>query len=311
MSEFKVAAVQHAPMFLDLEASTDKACKLIAEAAKQGTQLVVFPEAFLPGYPCWVWKVAAGETKLLEPLYAKLLAQSVTIGDETTAKLCKAAKAAGVTVVMGINERDPNASNATIYNSLLYINHDGEILGTHRKLIPTGGERLVWGRGDGSTLDVFDLPIGRLGGLICWENYMPLARYTMFADGTQFYVAPTWDQSETWVSTLQHIAVEGRCFVIGCSAAMNVGHIPDQYEFKQRYQSEWINVGRSAIVSPRGKIIAGPAIQEETILYADCDLEECSRLKWELDTGGHYARPDIFRLLVNRDPQNYLDSSLE
>ncbi len=306
MSLVKVAAVQHMPVFLDRKASVAKACELIAEAGKQGARLAVFPEAFLSGYPCWVWKVAAGETKIIESLHAELLESSIAIGDEWTDQLCQAAKEAGVFVVMGLNERDPEFSNATLYNSLLYIGDDGAILGRHRKLIPTSGERIVWGRGDGSTLDVFDLSIGRLGGLICWENYMPLARYTMFAAGVQIYVAPTWDSGDAWLSTLKHIAVEGRCFVIGCCSAVSKESIPERYEFRDRF-GDWINAGNSAIVNPRGKIIAGPATKEETILYAECDLEEVHRMKWEMDTAGHYARPDVFKLQVNRSPQNVID----
>jgi len=306
----KVAAIQHAPVFLDRERSIEKACDLIAEVGKQKTRLAVFPEAFIPGYPCWVWKVAAGETKIIEALHAELLMNSVDVPSDATAKLRRAAKQAKTFVVIGINERNTEASGETLYNSLLYISDEGEIMGCHRKLIPTGGERIVWGRGDGSTLDVYDLSIGRLGGLICWENYMPLARYTMFAAGTQIYVAPTWDSSESWLATLRHIAVEGRCYVIGCCSAVNKGDIPERFEFRERF-GEWINAGRSAIVDPRGKFIAGPVEKQEEILYADIDLTEVHRLRWELDAAGHYARPDVFRLTVNRNPQSIIESSTE
>ena len=177
-------------------------------------------------------------------------------------------------------------------------------MGKHRKLVPTGGERLVWAQGDGSTLQVFDTPLGKIGGLICWENYMPLARYTMYAWGTQIYIAATWDRGEPWLSTLRHIAKEGRVYVVGCCIAMRLGDIPDQFEFKQKFYSperEWINVGDSAIVSPEGDFIAGPVRMKEEILVAEVDPQQMRGPKWILDVAGHYARPDVFELTVNRE----------
>ena len=300
---FKVAAVQAAPVFLDREATLDKACQLIAKAGKEGAQLVVFPEAFLPGYPDWVWVVPAGRGDLSDNLYSTLLDNSVAIPDDATEQLGRAAEKARIHVVMGLNERNQEASNGSLYNSLLYIDADGRILGKHRKLMPTSGERTVWAQGDGSTLTAYPTPIGVLGGLICWENYMPLARHAMYAQGTQVYAAPTWDHGDLWLATLRHIAKEGSTYVIGCCMALHLDDIPDHFEFKQLYPdgTEWINPGGSYIIDPRGEIIAGPLYAREEILYAEIDLGVVSAAKRMFDVAGHYARPDVFQFAVKRD----------
>jgi nitrilase len=301
---FKVAAVQATPVFLDREATIDKACELIATAGSEGARLIVFPEAFIPSYPEWVWGIPPGEQGLLNELYAELLSNAVTIPDAATDRLCRAAKLANAYVVMGMSERNVEASGASLYNTMLYIDAQGEILGKHRKLVPTGGERLVWAQGDGSTLEVYDTPLGKLGGLICWENYMPLARYTMYAWGTQIYIAATWDHGQPWLSTIRHIAKEGRVYVIGCCIVMRKDDIPDRYPMKHKYYTEmdeWINVGDSAIVSPEGHFIAGPVRKQEEILYAEVDPRMIQGPKWMLDVAGHYARPDVFELTVHTD----------
>ena len=307
---FKVAAVQATPVFLDREATIDKACELIAEAGSEGARLIVFPEAFIPSYPDWVWAIPSGEEGVLNELYAELLSNSVTIPSDATDRLCQAAKHANAYVVMGMNERNVEASGASLYNTLLYIDAQGEILGKHRKLVPTGGERLVWAQGDGSTLQVYDTPLGKLGGLICWENYMPLARYTMYAWGTQIYVAATWDRGQPWLSTLRHIAKEGRVYVIGCCIAMRKDDIPDSYSaMKQKFyaeEDEWINIGDSAIVNPEGEFIAGPVRKQEEILYAEIDPRMMQGPKWMLDVAGHYARPDVFQLTVHTDERRMI-----
>jgi nitrilase len=206
-------------------------------------------------------------------------------------------------VAMGVTERDTAASGASLYNTLLYFSPDGTLMGKHRKLVPTGGERMVWAQGDGSTLEVYDTPLGKIGGLICWENYMPLARYTMYAWGTQIYIAATWDRGEPWLSTLRHIAKEGRVYVIGCCIALRRADIPDRFEYKEKFYSgsrEWINEGDSAIVNPDGEFIAGPVRMKEEILYAEVDPAQMRGPKWMLDVAGHYARPDVFELIVHR-----------
>lgn len=309
---FKIAAVQAAPVFLDRDATIDKACQLIAEASQAGARLVVFPEAFVPGYPYWVWGIPPGEEEVLNELYAELHYSSVAIPSEATDKLCVAAKRVGTYVAVGMNERNIEASGVSLYNTLLYIDWQGNILGKHRKLVPTGAERLVWAQGDGSTFNVYDTPFGKIGGLICWENYMPLARYAMYAWGTQLYVAATWDRGEPWLSTLRHIAKEGRTYVIDCSIALRKDDIPDRYEYKHKFfaeAAEWINVGDSAIVNPEGEFIAGPVREKEEILCADIDPMQMRGPKWMLDMAGHYARPDVFQLRVNREPREMISDS--
>jgi nitrilase len=290
-------------VFLDREATVGKACRLIAEAASQGARLIVFPESFIPAYPDWVWAVPPGRGKILSQMYAEFLANAVEVPAAATEKLGRAARESGAYVVMGVTERDTVASGASLYNTLLYFSPEGTLMGKHRKLVPTGGERLVWAQGDGSTLEVYDTPLGKIGGLICWENYMPLARYTMYAWGTQIYIAATWDRGEPWLSTLRHIAKEGRVYVIGCCIAMRSADIPDRFEYKEKFYSgsrEWINEGDSAIVNPDGEFIAGPVRMKEEILYAEVDPVQMRGPKWMLDVAGHYARPDVFELIVHR-----------
>jgi nitrilase len=304
MSTFKIAAVQNAPIFMDREATLTKTRELIAEAAQGGACLVVFPEAFIPTYPDWVWHIPPGEHQILADLYGELLDQSVAIPGPATDQLCRAAKKAGVYVVVGLNERNVEASNASLYNTLLYIDAEGNLLGKHQKLVPTAPERMIWAQGDGSTLEVYDTSFGKLGGLICWENYMPLARYALYAWGVQLYLAPTWDRGEPWLSTLRHIAKEGRVYVVGCSIALRKEDIPDRFEFKAKYYAEageWINKGDSAIIGPDGGFIAGPLHAEEGILYAELDSRQMRGPKWNLDVAGHYARPDVFQLTVRKE----------
>lgn len=225
-----------------------------------------------------------------------------------TDRLGAAARAAGIAVAIGIDERAVEGSGSTLYNTILYLGPDGRLLGKHRKLVPTTGERLVYGQGDGSTLEVYQLAIGRLGGLVCWENYMPLARYALYAQGVQLYVAPTWDRGEPWLSTLRHIAKEGRTYVIGSCTALRRDQIPDHYAFKQRLGGggAWLNPGDSAIVDPDGKFIAGPVREAETILYAEVESRLLHGSRFQLDVAGHYARPDVFELTVHREARPLL-----
>ena len=304
-----MAAVQAAPVFLDLNRSLEKACRLIEEAAKGGADLIVFPEAFLPGYPVWAWFIPPGHTHPLRALYSKLHANSVAMKDPAVQRLTQVTGDLKVTVAMGVNERNSEASDSSLYNTLLYLGAEGTVLGKHRKLIPTAAERLVWAQAPGSDLEVFELPFARVGGLLCWENYMPLARYALSAWGEQIHVAPTWDRGEPWLSTMRHSAKEGRCFVVGVCQAFHMNDIPDELEFKSEYLSKlegWINPGMSVIVDPDGKIVAGPLDSEEGILYADATADQLVGPRWQLDTAGHYARPDVFQLQVVRTPRPFL-----
>ncbi|MGD8320691.1 MAG: carbon-nitrogen hydrolase family protein [Gemmatimonadota bacterium] len=303
---FKIAAVQAAPVFLDLEETLAKACRLIEEAADNGASLVVFPEAFVPAYPLWVWFIPPGKTAPLRALYSRLHANAVSVPGPAVERLAGAARERGVAVAMGINERNSEGSDSTLFNTLLYLGPDGSVLGKHRKLIPTAGERLVWGRAAGSDLEVFDLPFARVGGLLCWENYMPLARQYLIARGQQIHIAPTWDRGEPWISTMRHIAKESRCFVVGACQALHKDDIPDELPFKAEFLGGidgWINPGLSLIVDPDGKIVAGPLEAEEGILYADIHPDQIIGPRWQLDAAGHYARPDVFELRVRRGPR--------
>ncbi len=298
----KVAAAQLTPVFLDKEKTVEKACQAILEAGKRGAQLVVFPEAFISGYPDWVWLIPNSKGADLNDLYLKLVENAVSIPDESTAKLCKSAKMAGINVVMGIHERNSETSNASLYNSILFISDKGTLLGKHRKLIPTGGERLIWAQGDGTTLRSYDTSVGKIAGLICWENFMPLARNAIYECGTQILASPTWDKSPNWIQSIQHIAREGGLFVISTCMALRLNDIPDEYEFKKLYpeEREWINIGNSCIVAPNGQILAGPLEAEEGILYANIDLQFILKVKRMFDAVGHYSRPDVFNFSVKR-----------
>ncbi len=303
VTTFRIAAVQATSVFLDLEASVEKACRLIRQAAGEGARLVVFPEAFLPGYPVWVWFMPGGHTHPLRELYSELHANSVSIPGPTTEVLGAVAAECGVALAIGVNERNSESSDSTLFNTLLYMGPDGSVLGSHRKLIPTTAEKLVWGRGDGSDLEVYDLPFGRLGGLICWENYMPLARYALTAWGAQLHAAPTWDRGEPWLSTTRHVAKEGRVFVLASCQVVHKDDIPDRFSFKEKYLGAvegWLNPGGTVIVDPDGKIVAGPAAEEETILYADVRPDQLVGPRWQIDVAGNYARPDVFELRVHR-----------
>jgi nitrilase len=297
-----VAAAQAAPIFLDRDATIAKACDLIAEAGRAGAALVAFPESFVPAYPDWVWSVPARDKKSLNALYAELLEQSVTVPSAQTERLSQAARRARVWVVIGVSERNAEASGTSLYNSLLFLDAEGRIAGCHRKLVPTGGERLVWAQGSGDTLRVHDTPFGRVGGLVCWENYMPLARFALYGMGEQIHVAATWDQGEPWLSTLRHVAKEGRMVVIGVSQALHRDAIPDRYAFKSLYAEgrAWINRGGSAIVDPEGRILAGPLFEKEEILYAEFAREDLTGGRWILDVAGHYSRPDVFEFGIRR-----------
>ncbi|GIT97825.1 carbon-nitrogen hydrolase family protein [Sulfurovum sp. TSL1] len=300
---FTVAAVQASPVFMDLDATIEKACNLIRRSAKKGADIVVFPEAFVPGYPDWIWQVPPGEIKLNQDLYAKLLEQSVTIGSIETDRLCEAAKQAGVYVVIGINEKNSQASSGSIYNSLLFIDPKGNIFGHHQKLVPTAPERTIWAYGNASTVKVYETDICKVGGLICWENYMPLVRYALYAEGIELYLAPTYDEGQTWNASMRHIAKEGRCFVSGCCMVLKKEEVLKKLpQLKPYYKSvgEFINKGNSVIADPNGEVIAGPLHAKEGILLSEVDLHILLGSKWNLDVAGHYARPDAFELTVKK-----------
>ena len=302
----KVAAAQITPVYLNKQKTVEKACAVIKEAAQNGAKLIVFPEAFIPGYPDWIWLIPNSKSADLNKLYTELVHNAVTVPDNSTDLLCEAAKENKIYVVMGMNERNTESSNSSLYNSLLFIDDQGNIMGKHRKLIPTGGERLIWARGDGSTLKTYRTSVGKIGGLICWENFMPLARNALYEKGIQIYAAPTWDKSPNWLISMQHIAREGGMFIISACMAIRKDDIPDEYPFKQLYPAdrEWVNSGNSCIVGPNGKILAGPLEAEEKIIYADINLDDIISAKRMFDVTGHYSRPDVFNFEVIPKPEN-------
>jgi len=302
MYKTKIAAAQLTPVFLNKEKTVEKACDAIQEAGENGAKVIVFPEAYISGYPDWVWLIPNSKGAELNELYIQLVENAVSIQDNTKDKLCKAAKSASINVVMGMHERNTEYSDASLYNSLLFISDEGSILGKHRKLIPTGGERLIWAQGDGTTLKSYQTSAGKIGGLICWENFMPLARNAIYEAGTQILASPTWDKSPNWLQSMQHIAREGGLFVISSCMALRMDDIPDNYEFKKLYPEgrEWINVGNSVIIGPNGKVLAGPLEAEEGIIYADIDLNQIIAAKRMFDVVGHYARPDVFNFGIKK-----------
>jgi nitrilase len=302
----RIAIIQKAPAFLDRGKTIAIAIEAIRDAAAGGAKLVVFPEAFIAGYPAWIWRLRpGGDMGLSEQLHAALIKSAVSIADGDLAPLCDAAKEHGVTVVCGMHERDTVSSRGTLYNTVVIIDADGRIRNRHRKLMPTNPERMVWGWGDGSGLKTVDSACGRIGTLICWESYMPLARYALYAQGVDVYIAPTYDTGERWLATMQHIAREGGCWVIGSGCAFRGADLPESFPSRQALYpnpGEWINAGDSVVVAPGGKIVAGPMRNELGILYADIDPDQVIHARRSLDVVGHYARPDIFRLEVKTSP---------
>jgi nitrilase len=302
----RVALIQHPPAFLDRAATLDRAVTAVDEAARGGAQLIVFPEAYVSGYPAWIWRLRpGGDMALTEQLCALLRASAVDLGADDLRPLREAAKRNSVTIVCGINERDGEFSRSTIYNTVVIIGVDGALQNRHRKVMPTNPERMVWGFGDASGLKAVDTPVGRVGALICWENYMPLARCAMYAQGVDIYVAPTYDGGQRWVASMQHIAREGGCWVLGSCSAFQARDLPDTLPGKAAmYPSpdEWVNGGDSVIVAPSGKVVAGPLHESKDTVVADIDLAAAGTARRTLDVVGHYARPDLFQLHVNTQP---------
>jgi nitrilase len=307
----RVAVIQRPPVFLDRAATLDQAVASLGEAAANGARLAVFPEALVPGYPAWMWRLRPGpDMALTERIHARLRANSVSLAADELSPLREAARRHELTVVCGLHERDEALGGGTLYNTVVTIGADGALLNRHRKLMPTNPERMVWGCGDASGLRTVPTACGRIGALICWESYMPLARYALYAQGLDVYVTPTYDSGERAVATMQHIAREGGCWVVSCGSALQARDIPDAFPGKGelfRNPDEWINPGDSVVVAPGGKIVAGPLHEERAILYAEIDLERVGVARRSLDVVGHYARPDLFELRVNARPQTVVE----
>jgi nitrilase len=287
----------------DVEATVAKIESWIARAGAAGCQLVVFPEAVVAGYPKGSdFDISIGRrTERGRSEFARYFQASITVPGPETERLAQAAGAARCYVVAGVMERDLG----TLYCTALFFSPDGELLGKHRKLMPTAGERFAWGFGDGSTMPVFRTPIGNLGAVICWENYMPMLRMAMYSKGISLYCAPTADDRETWLPTMRHIALEGRCFVLTSCQVMRLRDYPADYRCLIANEPDALVMrGGSAIIDPLGKVLSGPVFGEEALLTADLELDALIGAKFDFDVAGHYARPDIFSLTVNESPQH-------
>jgi nitrilase len=294
------AVVQAAPVMLDRSAAVEKVCDLVAEASSAGARLVLFPEALIPAYPRGLtFGTVVGERSAAgRRAFARYVEQAVDVPGPVTDAIGEAARRASCWVAVGVVERD---ARGTLYCTLLYFGPDGALLGTHRKLKPTAAERLVWGEGDGSTLTAVATPYGTIGGLICWENLMPLARMALYGKGVDIWLAPTADARDAWQATLRHIACEGRCFVLGCNQFVTRAMMPPDWE-DIGPGPDVLCRGGSAIVDPFGHYLAGPLWDREGILIAELDLGRIAEARFDFDVAGHYARPDVFRLIVNEAP---------
>jgi nitrilase len=302
MKTIKAAVVQDAPVVFDIRATLAKVENLLQKAAKEGAQLVVFPEAFVSAYPVGLDFGARVGFRLPQGRedFRRYYDSSVVVPGPATETLGRAAKAAGVYMVIGVIEQD----RGTLYCTALCFGPEGKLLGKHRKLMPTAAERLVWGFGDGSTMEVIETPLGRLGSVICWENYMPLLRMHMYAQGIQLYCAPTADSRDTWAASMRHIALEGRCFVLSACQFLTRADCPDDYSallepFGEDTPGTVLMKGGACIIGPLGQMLVSPGFEGPGIFTAELDLGDIPRGKYDFDVVGHYARPDVFRLHVD------------
>jgi nitrilase len=296
----KVCLIQDSPVFFNKAATIIKMEGLVAKHAAQGCQLIVFPESFIPGYPRGFnfGATVGSRTEAGRALYKTYHDNSLDLASDELKQLEEIAKIHQVYLVLGVTEKQAN--NGSLYCSMLYISPEKGLLAVHRKIKPTGTERLIWAEGDGKDLVSVATKIGKLGGLICWENYMPLARMAMYQQAVQIYIAPTADAREEWTASMQHIALEGRCYVLACNQYMTKSMYPEAFQELVTAEEENFCRGGSVIVSPLGKIIAGPLYNEAGALEAEIDLDEITKAKLDFDVNGHYARPDIFEFNVRR-----------
>lgn len=312
---FNAAVVQASPVVFDRERTIDKVGDLAADAARQGAKLVVFPEAFVSAYPRDLdfGAVVGSRTEEGREDFRRYWESSVDVPGPAVDRLGEIARANDIYLVIGVIERD----GGTLYCTVLYFAPDGAFLGKHRKLMPTGAERLVWGFGDGSTMPVFDTPLGKLGAVICWENYLPLMRAAMYAKGIELYCAPTADARDVWTASMRHIAVEGRCYVLSCNQFNRRSDYPPDYRWAaarttgSENANDVVCCGRSCIVDPYGNYLAGPAADGECILVAEIDRRQIVRGKYDMDCVGHYARPDVFQLTVDERSKHAVRAQTE
>lgn len=292
-----VAVAQVSSVGFDVEATLAKLDARAREAAGKGAELVLFPEAFVGTYPKGLSFGATIGNRTLDGRndFVRYFENAIEVPGPATQFIGEVAAANRLYIVTGVIERD----GGTLYCTVLFFAPDGKLMGKHRKLMPTASERLVWGYGDGSTMPVFDTPIGKMGSVICWENYMPLMRAAYYAKGIELYLVPTADGRDTWLSTMRHIALEGRCFVLSCNQFSRRRDYPDDYNISTTDPDAILNTGGSCIISPMGEVLAGPDFEDEGVLVAELDMQDIVRGKFDFDAVGHYARPDVFKLLVN------------
>lgn len=304
----KVAVIQDSSVIMNKSECIKKTEQLSREAAKNGAQIILFPEAFIPAYPRGLtFGAKVGErSEEGKKDFTRYWENSIAIPGPDINALGEIAKKNKVYLIIGVIERDGNFNSGTLYCSILYFSPQGEYLGKHRKLKPTGSERIIWGEGDGSTLTVIDTPFGKIGGLICWENYMPLARTAMYSKGIDIYVAPTADARDSWQDSMIHIALEGRCFVLSCNQYVTKDLYPKDLACYSDLKDspEIMCRGGSVIIDPKGNILAGPLFDKSGILYADLYLSLIPNSRYEFDVIGHYSRPDVFKLIINEKKLN-------
>ncbi len=301
MKKITLACVQATPAIMDKDKSLQKVLDWMENAADKGVDIILFPESFIPAYPAGMdfGTVVGSRTEEGRRQFQLYWENSVEVPGKEITLLAEAASKYGMFLAIGVTERD--LITKTLYCTLLYFSPEGKLLGKHRKLKPTAAERIIWGEGDGSTLGSFNTELGKIGGLICWENYMPLARMAMYEQGVEIYLAPTADSRDTWQATMVHIALEGRCFVIGCNQYFSKSDYPEDLREKlAKDRPEILSRGGSVIVSPLGKILAGPLFDEEGLLIAEVDLGDLIQARMDFDPAGHYNRPDVFDFRVKK-----------
>ena len=303
MKKVKVGVVQATPALFDIAKTVEIVCDWIEKGAAAGCELLLFPESFIPCYPRGLTfdAVIGRRTDHGREVWLDYWENSVDLSSDHINTISKTIEKAGLMVAIGVTEKE--TIGGSLHCSLLYFGKDGKLLGKHRKLKPTGLERYIWAESDGSTLTTLETDLGKIGGLICWENYMPLARMSMYSKGVEIYLAPTADSRESWQSTMQHIALEGRCFVLASNQFVRKSDYPERYQDELKHEPEIMCPGGSVIISPMGEVLAGPLWNQEGLLVAHLDFSILAKSKMDFDCVGHYARPDVFEFSVNKQPE--------
>lgn len=304
LKKHKVGVVQATPALFDINQTIDIVCEWITKGVEAGCELLLFPESFIPCYPRGLSfdAVFGKRTDHGREVWLDYWENSLVLSSAQTTIISDAVKKAGIMVALGITEKEP--IGGSLHCCLVYFGKDGNVLGKHRKLKPTGLERYIWGESDGSTLTTLDTDMGKIGGLICWENYMPLARMAMYQKGVEIYLAPTADGRESWQGTMRHIALEGRCYVLAANQFVRKADYPERYQAELSNEPEIMSGGGSVIISPMGEVLAGPLWNEEGLLTAEIDFAVLAKSKLDFDCVGHYARPDVFNFSVNNQPES-------